>query len=76
MLDANGCQDYTIPHDFYTDIYDTIDYASDTKAVELYSSELLCMFEFYKINKIGGTASPYVSIEWPGNQIPMGITLK
>jgi hypothetical protein len=32
------------------------------------------LFEFYIITQIGGTASPYVSIEWPRIRIPMAIT--
>jgi hypothetical protein len=40
----------------------------------LHSSELLYLFELYRINKIGDTASPYVNIEWPGIQIPLSIT--
>ena len=32
------------------------------------------MFGFYQINKIGSTAFNYVSIEWPGIQIPLAIT--
>jgi hypothetical protein len=42
--------------------------------VELHSSELFYLFELYKTNKIGGTASPYVSNEWPMIQIAMVIT--
>jgi hypothetical protein len=28
------------------------------------------LFEFYRIFKVGGIASPYATIEWPGVQIP------
>ena len=63
LFDANGSQDYNILNDFYTTISDAIDYAGDNKTVELHFPELLNFFEFYKINKIGGTASPYVNIE-------------
>jgi len=74
VLDNNGNQDYTIPNDFYTAISDAIDYAGDATIVELHSPELLCLFEFYKISKIGGTVSPYVNIEWPWSQISMAFT--
>ena len=46
----------------------------DNYTMELHSPELLYLFEFYRINKIGGTASPYVNIEGPGIQIPLAIT--
>ena len=42
--------------------------------MELRSSELLYLFEFYIISKIGGTTTPYVGIDWQGIQIPMTIT--
>jgi len=74
LLDDNGNKDYTIPNDVYTAISDAIDYAGDATTVELRSPELLYLFEFYIITKIGGTTSPYVNIEWPGIQIPMAIT--
>jgi hypothetical protein len=35
---------------------------------------LLCIFEFYKINKVGGINSPYINMEWPwGIHIPQAI---
>jgi hypothetical protein len=74
MLKVNGSQNYNIPNDFFTAISDDIDYAGDTETVELHSPELLYLFNFYKINKIGGTTSPYVNIEWPMIQIPLAIT--
>ena len=42
--------------------------------MELRSQELLYAFEYLRINKVGGTGSPYVCIEWPGIQIPLAIT--
>ena len=63
LLDDNGNQDYNIPIDFHAPISDAIEYAGDATTVELYSPELLYLFEFYKINKIRGTASPYINIE-------------
>jgi len=63
LLDDNGNHDDNIPNDFYTAISDAIYYAGDATIVELHSPELLYMFEFYKITKIGGTTSPYVNIE-------------
>ena len=32
------------------------------------------MFEFYRLFKVGGIASPYATIEWPGVQIPLALT--
>jgi hypothetical protein len=75
LLDANGNHGYNIPNDFYTAVSNAIDYAGDTKNMELHSPELLYLFEFYRINKIGGTVSPYVSIENHGIQIPLAITI-
>jgi len=74
LLDDNGNHDYTIPNDFYTVISDAIDHAGDATNLKLQSPELLYLFEFYKISKIGGTISPYVNIEWLGIQIPTAIT--
>ena len=34
---------------------------------------LLNLFEYYKINKIGGANNPHVCAEWPGIQIPHAI---
>ena len=74
LLDDNGNHDYNILKDFYTAISDVIEYAGDATTLELHSPELLYMFEFYIIPKIGGIVSLYVSIEWQGIQIPMTIT--
>ena len=73
LLDDSGNHGYTIPSDFYTAISDAINYVGDATIVELHSPELMYLFEFYRIFKIGGTTSPYVSIEWPWIQIPMAI---
>ena len=35
--------------------------------------DLLYLFEYYKITKIGGANSPYACVEWPGIQIPLAI---
>ena len=74
LLDDNGNQVYTIPNDFYTAISDAIDYADDATIVELHSTELLYLFNFYNMSKIGCKASPCVNIERPGIKNPMAIT--
>ena len=57
LLDANGNQDYKIPNDFYTTIYDAIDFAGESNGVKLHSPELIYLFEFHRISEIGGTTS-------------------
>ena len=37
-------------------------------------TDTLYLFEFYRICKVGGIASPYAKIEWPGVQIPQALT--
>ncbi len=34
------------------------------------------LFEFSRIYKVGGIASPYATIEWPGVQTPQALTAK
>ena len=61
-FDDNGNQYCIIPNDFYTAISDAIDYVGDATIVELHSPELLYLFEFNRISKIGGTIIPYVGM--------------
>jgi len=49
-------------------------YADNVEAITLSPSYNLYLFEFSKIHKIGGIASPYASIEWIGIQIPKALT--
>jgi hypothetical protein len=37
-------------------------------------TDLLCLFEFSRIYKVGGIASPYAAIEWLGVQTPQALT--
>jgi hypothetical protein len=66
--------DYLDPNDFYTSINDAMDFARDNPTLELYSLELLYLFELYRCTKTGGTSSPYICLEWPCIQIPHTIT--
>ena len=42
--------------------------------ISLSLTDTLYMFEFYRIFKVGGVASPYATIEWPGIQISQTLT--
>jgi hypothetical protein len=48
--------------------------AQGESTISLSSADTLYLFEFYMIFKVGGTASPYATIEWPGVQIPQALT--
>jgi hypothetical protein len=74
LLEEVGEKEFVTPTDFYSTIFEAIDKANDYPTVELKSPDLLYLFEYLRINKVGGTGSTYVCIEWPGIQIPLAIT--
>ena len=62
-----------MPDDYFTALNDATQASKDQQAVELDSKTLLDLFEFSWFSKTGGIASPYVTIEWHGIQIPRAI---
>ena len=58
---------------YYTTISTATEAAGEGHIEEMDHHDLLYLFEYYRINKIGGTNSPYACAEWPGIQIPQAI---
>ena len=73
LLGINTTHDFIIPGDFYSAIADVIDFDEDSPRVELYSSEILYLFEYCRVTKVSGTSSPYVCLEWARIRIPRAI---
>ena len=48
--------------------------AQGETTITLSRKDTIYLFEFYRIFKVGGIASPFATIEWPGVQIPQAIT--
>jgi len=64
---------FQVPEDFYSALNDASDNAGDQDTVELDAITHLYLFEFSRITKTGGINSPFVTMEWPGIQIPQAI---
>jgi hypothetical protein len=69
-LDDDGLD---ILDDYYTALSDALEEAGDRHYVELSLQHQLCLFEYYKISKVGGVNSPHACIQWAGIQIPQAI---
>ena len=68
--------EYIPPTDFIDTFITVIEAteSSNAREITLTSTNLLYLFEFSKIFKVGGISSPYAVIEWHGVQIPQAIT--
>ena len=62
-----------VPEDYYTIISNATEAAGEGHIALMAIYDLLYLFEYYKIAKIGGANSPYACAEWPGIQIPQTI---
>ena len=68
--------DYQTPNDFIEIFIEGIA-ASEAKGETIITfppKDTLYLLELYKIFKVGGIASPYATIEWPGVHIPQALT--
>ena len=59
-----------MPEDFFSALNEAAEITGDQATVELDASTQLYLLEFNMITKTGGINSPFVTIEWPGIQIP------
>jgi hypothetical protein len=62
-----------VPEDYYTTILTATEVAGEGHTTVMDYHDLLYIFEYYGINKIGGTNNPYACAEWPGIQITQTI---
>jgi len=62
-----------ISDDYYTALSDALEMVGDRHYVELSPQIQLYLFEYYKINKVGGDNIPYACMHWPGIPIPQAI---
>ena len=62
-----------IPEDFYTAISNPSEAAGEGHTTVMDHLDLLYLFEYYIIIKIGGANNPYACAERPGIQIPQAI---
>ena len=53
-----------ILEDYYTAISNATEVAGEGHTTEMDHHDLLYLFEFYKITKIGGANKPYACVEW------------
>jgi hypothetical protein len=69
-------KDFQLPDNFIDTFINEIVAANadNEEAITLSPSKSLYLFELSKIHKVGGIASPYASLEWPGVQIPQALT--
>ncbi len=54
-----------VPEDYYTIISKATEAAGEDHTSVMANYDLLHLFEYYRITKIGGTNSPYACAEWP-----------
>ena len=66
-LILNNDNDFNLPEDLIDSLVTSISLAeSENEAnITLEPTELLYLFEFSRIYKVGGISSPYATIEWP-----------
>ena len=71
----NNTDDFQPPKYFIESLTEEISVAEaqGESTISLSPADALYLFEFYKIFKVGGIASPYATIEWPGVQIPQAL---
>jgi hypothetical protein len=62
-----------VPENFFSTLNEAAKIAGDQETAELDSRTQLYLLEFSKITKTWGVNSPFVTIEWPGIQIPQAI---
>jgi hypothetical protein len=72
----NNNDDFQTPNDSIELLLEGIPAAEaqGETVISLSPTDTLCLFEFYIIFKVGGIASPYATIEWPGVHIPQALT--
>jgi hypothetical protein len=52
-----------VPEDYYTVISNAMEAAGEGHIAGMASYDLLCLFDYYIVTKIGGTNSPYACAE-------------
>jgi len=52
-----------VPDDYYSALSEAVEAAGDRHYVELGPQHTLYLFEYYKINKVGGANSPYACMK-------------
>ena len=62
-----------IPEDYFTAISHEIEAVGEGHTLVMEQCDLLYLFEYYKITKVGGAKSSYACAEWQGIQIPHAI---
>jgi hypothetical protein len=72
----NNTDDFQPPRDFYESLIAGIPAAEaqGQSLITLHPIDVLSLFEFYRLFKVGRIASPYATIEWPGVEIPRALT--
>ena len=70
ILALDTVDDFQVPENFYSALNEAAKVAGTQATVELNAADRLYLFEFSKITKTGGINIPFVTMEWPGIQIP------
>ena len=73
VLALDTTNEFQVPKDFFSALNEVLEIAGDQATLELDAGARLYLFEFSKITKKGWVNNPFVTMEWPGIQIPLAI---
>jgi hypothetical protein len=76
ILALDTAEDFQVPEDLIFALNEAEDLAGEQTTVEMDAGTHLFLLEFSKITNTGGVNNPFVTIKWPGIQIPQAIANK